>query len=292
MTLSKNEQIGMYVIVFLVVVVAGFFIFVKPERDLIPGNKATLAAKEAEFDEKERRLGDPAFNRIGQDIVDAYKDGAGAALDFYNQEFLDFEADRLIQGILKDITNPLNADEPYEFLLDNLDVNRLSTGPLSLTLYKPTIINYPIKDKARVSVGASTITEDGRMSLDDMKRMMAAASRNQALDYYETNRKDPAIAGDVVVAMREFLALHPEVVATQIVSFDVPLNQAEQYALSMHVFEMEKATHIRTITAEKEVVEGDTAGRTMHKVMMVFHIVEPMEEPNDEPFTYLKFPVA
>jgi hypothetical protein len=338
MTLSKNEQIMVYVVFFLVIAVAGLFVIILPARDNIAVNRGVLEQRQGVLDDYERRLGDDAFTQIGIDIMAAYRDGVGASEFFYEDEMSSYEADRLIRGILAEISNPANETGTLQFLPDNLRVNALSTHSLAANVFLPFDISYNIKELARIGTaddyasgdseegggGESTegegseegggadpglVAESG-MPLSDMRRFMTAASRGQALNFYNDNKDDSAMIANLITTMRLFLARETETVLAQTVSFEIPLTEEEAFAISMHVFELPNATYIRIMTRDEDEVSGGGAAppvadggdeeapaptptpggsRMLYTIEVVFLIVEPMQEPNSDDFTFLTF---
>ncbi|MCL1832522.1 MAG: hypothetical protein FWG45_06410, partial [Oscillospiraceae bacterium] len=140
MNLSKNEQIALFIVVFLVVGVAGFFIFLRPAISKLGPNLIALVEKQNELDELEELYGDAAFTAVGQQIMDAYNSGVDASKTFHEEEYPDYEVDRLIKSILAEVKDPELEDLP----LDNLLIYRLSTNSLQLSLYTPNEVMYPI----------------------------------------------------------------------------------------------------------------------------------------------------
>jgi hypothetical protein len=300
-----------------VVAIAGGIIFVRPAIVQVGPNILALAEKQAEYDKFVEDYGDAAFKKIGTDIMTAHERVVDASKAFHEVEYRDFEVDRLVREILSDVDSPEIANLP----LNNLLIYRVGTSPLALSLHTPNEVAYPIKDLATIEASDLKQVEEGG-TLESMQRRLAGASRNQAMRLYlEWIADTDYDNADVVVAMREFLSGEQEAVATQIVKFMIPLNQTEADALSMHVFGLELATHIRSMergdsfggsnAVAGAVADGDDdaggddtdgdgggasvpnipdpSGRFMYTVEMVFYIVEPMQEPSDEDFKYLSF---
>jgi hypothetical protein len=328
MALSRNEQIALFVVVFLVVTLAGFFLFILPAWNEIEPEREKLEQKQKEYTDAQADLGTEAFAKVAADIMDAYRIGVSASEVFYEDEFTDYEADRLVRAVLAGVENeergiPALANLP----LDNLTINRLATSPLALNLFTPANVVYNIKDLATIG----QLEREGEeapsgTSFSAMQRQLAGANRTRGLQLY---REWLASAEhnnmDVVRAMKHFLATQNTVVLAQVVSFDIPLDLAEANALSMHVFNLPNATYIRSMRRGNAVggqvmgvslneVAGETAddpttdepttddpppvanvpppedGTFMYTIEMLFYIVETMQEPSDEGFEFLSFP--
>jgi hypothetical protein len=324
MTLSRNEQLALFVVVFLVVTVAGFFFFVLPQINEIETNTAIRDAKKAEQEELERTLGDHAFVRIGEDIWAAYQGGKGASAVFYDEEFNSFSADRLIQGILKEVLDPTsddpeNEENRLEFLLDNLKVDNLGTAPLDLALIKPTEHGYNIKSMARIAGFDVPVSGEGGMSLEEMQRYFEAAARNTAMDewFRAEGRVSPWVEemwsrndiSDLVDSLRWYLDGDSESILGQVVRFTGDFTQEQIYALSMHIFgliddEEYGATYLRLLDRSDSLGSRDrlppeltfpeepagSIGAREYEFEIVFYIAEPMQTPDGSRFRWLKFP--
>jgi hypothetical protein len=312
MTLSKNEQIALFIVCFLVIAVAGFFVFVNPALRQMGENAVRLVEKQAEFDKLTEDYGDPAFAKIGRDIMAAYERGVTASEGFHEREYRDFEADRLIKEILAGVEE-LPA-------LNNLLIQRAGTSSLDLTLHTPHVVSYNIKELATIEGSDVDNAEAG--TLEFMRRRMAGASRNQALNYYKDWIEDSDYNNDdVVTAMREFLSNESEGVGSLTVNFAIEMTQEEADKLSMHVLGLSDATYIISMIRGEQPVSNnavagdsvdaddldggddtagdggggggsatiDPGGRFIFAVEMVFYIVQRMDEPDGDAFEFLKF---
>ncbi|MCL2070614.1 MAG: hypothetical protein FWH07_00055 [Oscillospiraceae bacterium] len=312
MALSKNEQIALYVVIFLVIAVAGGILFLMPEYNKIEENRNMLNTRKAEYARLEEELGLEKFENVEKSIIAAYEDGRGASAAFYDNEMSSYEADRLIRDVLRGVNLDTN----------NLVVNPLTTHSLVMSIFRDIDITYGIKDMATIGSAEDMVSEGGDVvaetsaegetvaeptattapvsaavpdedagDLDAMMAFMMNAPRVQALDFFEQNITNQARAAYVVTAMREFLANESETVAVQSVRFEMLMTRQEAFALSMHVYNLNNASYITsmtnqefnsssTVNADGEVVAADGGGRRVYTVDMMFFIVEPMEEPN------------
>jgi len=330
MALSKNEQIALFIVVFLLIAVAGFFIFINPAMQQIKPNQEALEAKQKELADLETEFGTEAFEAVGRGIMDNYAAGKDASLGFHNEvtlapygitrtEFRDYEADRLIRGLL--------AEENLS--PENLNILRLNPSSLSVNLFTPSNISYSIKELARVIATVERLAQNDPIYMN--RTMAQATSRRNALDTFNgwlnnTGANGQPVVGadgqplsfdnqDAVKALLRFLATTNETVAAQTITFTLPMTEAQADSLSMRVFERELATYIRTLTkgdpvsaddytpAEVDIdVEGEEApppppppssdeeGLFVYTVEILFYVVEPMESPNQEDFEFVVFP--
>ncbi|MCL1902896.1 MAG: hypothetical protein FWF94_00575 [Oscillospiraceae bacterium] len=324
MTLSRNEQIAVFILIFIIVAAAGVILFIWPQYNSIKDNKALLDSKKAEFVRLEDELGFSKFEKMEKEIVEAYEDGRDVSENFYEEELTAYNADRLVRDVLQGVG--LNTD--------NLIVNQLSTHSLMLSIFRDTDISYPIKDLATIgnaddvsaaSNDAEASGEEGENNADnenndndeaaaaepaaapapvavapsddddaDLEAMVAYlmnAPRVGALDYYEQNMANPAKAVYVVTAMREFLSNESETVAMQSVQFEIPLTKEEAFALSMYVYNLPNASYITSIT-HRELdgttnADGEVVNTAGGKRLYTVNMMFFIVEPMEEPnFTY------
>jgi hypothetical protein len=318
MTLSRNEQIALYILIFLVISIAGLFIFLLPANKKIGENNEILAARRAALEKYEKDLGLAAFEQVEKDIFDAYEAGKDSANNFHNEEYLNFQADRMIQGILADAG----------LSTSNMKINDLTTYNLALTIFRPTDILYDIKEAATIGTADGVPVpappaadgEDGEgtdaatapapaptADISEMKRILAGASRRQALTEYEramesvrNGESGNITALDVAAAMREYLSTQTETVLARSVSFEIPITREELEMLSQHIFELELATYVLRVSYKELPNTGGSAppaadgdddapppptpqgggDRKLFDIEVMFLIAEPMNEPS------------
>lgn len=135
MRLSKQERIAAIVVVVLIVIAAGVFLFIKPNIETIIETKATLASKEQEYND--------AVNKAAQkgplrdSILEAYNQGKNMADRFY-PELAHYEADIKFREFLTSCE--------ANVLVEDLDVTPAGTESISPTLYVPPEVQYALKD--------------------------------------------------------------------------------------------------------------------------------------------------
>jgi hypothetical protein len=319
MTLSKNEQIALFIVVFLVIAVAGLFIFLLPAIEDIEPNRSALAEREAELERLNTTLGDAAFTRVGEEIVAAYNRGKGAADSFRTRELRDFEADRIVRDLL----------EQVELYTDDITINRLSTSVLQFNVMPPTGIPYRIRELATIGRPDGYIAEGDTVT--PLRRQLVGASRERAMYLYKCwlnrcpnectrfNADTPRPAPeDVVAAMRHYLDTQSETILAQVVTFEAAMDMAERDELSMLVFNLPHATHIRAMKrgdpyegpsrtaiagatidddddddnnddGDETPVLREAGGQYVYSVEILFYIVEPLQTPNSDGFHFLSF---
>ena len=147
MKLSKQERIAAIVVVVLIILVAGVFLFIKPRIETINTTKETLAVKEREYNDAVAKAG--RKDQLREDILAAYDKGKNLA-DMFFPELSAYEADYELHEFLS--TAKANV------LIEDLEVAAPTTAGLSTTLVAPPEVQYALKDY--VNQGGSTEITD------------------------------------------------------------------------------------------------------------------------------------
>jgi hypothetical protein len=293
MTLGKNEQIVLFVVVFLVIAVAGFFIFLWPEYNKISANRAVFNQRQAQFNSSSEELGLDKFQEKEAEILAAYENGKDVSEAFYSSASENYDVDRLVRSILGDIDLDIN----------NLTINPLRNFPLTLTVFRPEGVVDELSRMAQIGAADDEEGEGegegdaagepvGEASYDDgdsgilarvpedindvdaLVGFMTGANRNEVLDFFEENEKTE----DVIAAMREFLDDKTQAVLSQTVQFDIMLTDSEAFELSMHIYRLTESTYISSM-----LIGGDTdasGGRRSRTIEMKFFVVNPLDTPD------------
>ena len=136
MRLSKQERIAAIVVLVLVILVAGVFLFIKPNIETIMATKETLSIKEREYNDAVAKVA--TKGQLREDILTAYDKGKNMA-DMFFPELADYQADFEFQEFL--------ATSKANVLIETLEeVTPPSTAGLSATLYIPPNVQYALKD--------------------------------------------------------------------------------------------------------------------------------------------------
>ena len=135
MKLSKQERIAAIVVLVLVILVAGVFLFVKPNIETIMSTKATLADKEREYNEAVDKAA--TKGQLRTDILNAYDRGKNMA-DMFFPELSAYEADYALQEFLDSCK--------ANVLIEALEVGSPRTSTLSTNVFTPPSIQYALKD--------------------------------------------------------------------------------------------------------------------------------------------------
>jgi hypothetical protein len=252
MTLSKNEQLALFIVLVLVILVAGLFIFLLPEYKKIDVNEQTLKTKQDELAAVKEELHPDKEKALIENIKTAYAEGDKISQVFY-EEMTHYEADRLIRKLLAETPDPNNG-ELLGLDPGDMKIEKLTTHTLAINIFDEDEVGYDIKSKSVIDTSAlndgtvSSEEEDtefnssGSMDLEELILLMSNMTRNQGLNYYNENKGK--LDNKLMTAMREFLAGESETVAIQTVEITTPLTREEMDALSVYLLNQEQATFI------------------------------------------------
>lgn len=159
MKLSKQERIGLMIIIAVVILALGGFLMVKPKIEESIRNKETMETKQKEFDEKKAKA--DTKDSLRQQIMDAYEEGAHTA-DMFFSEMDGYEVDDMFREFLENRTytkpGDTEAQDKAKVLIEELKISELGTETLtpSFTTIEP--ISYPLKQFA--TQGGVTLSEE------------------------------------------------------------------------------------------------------------------------------------
>ena len=136
MRLSKQERIAAIVVLVLVILVAGVFLFIKPNIETIMATRETLSIKEREYNDAVNKVA--TKGQLREDILTAYDKGKNMA-DMFFPELADYQADFELQEFL--------ATSKANVLIETLEeITPPATAGLSATLYVPANVQYALKE--------------------------------------------------------------------------------------------------------------------------------------------------
>lgn len=160
MRLSKQERIGALIILAIVILALGAFVFIKPKFEDIGSAAQTLEAKRAELQadktKQERKKG------LREEIEAAYKQGEHLA-DMFFPELTAYEADEAFRAFLAQCGLPIVVEE--------LMVSEPTTATLSVSFYTPSEVTYDLK----------SYVSQGRVNTDDDPNAVRMAALRMAL---------------------------------------------------------------------------------------------------------------
>ncbi len=135
MKLSKQEQIAAIIVIMLIIVVAGVFLFIKPNIETINTTQATLDAKKQEYDAavtKQARK-----EPLKEEILAAYDTGKNLA-DMFFPELKTYELDNEVRAFLEQCE--------AEIVVEEITVSAPGTAGLSTSMFVPPQVQYALKD--------------------------------------------------------------------------------------------------------------------------------------------------
>lgn len=150
MKLSKQERIAAIVVLVLVILVAGVFLFIKPNIETIMSTKETLASKEREYNEDVDKAA--TKDQLKADILAAYDKGKNTA-DMFFPELSSYQADYEFRAFLETCKSHV--------MVESIDVSAPQTASLSTSVFVPAEVEYALKEY--VNQGASSEITDPRL---------------------------------------------------------------------------------------------------------------------------------
>lgn len=150
MKLSKQERIAAIVVVVLIVLVAGVFLFIKPNIETISATKATLAAKEKEYNDAVAKAAKK--DGLKTQILEAYDKGKNLA-DMFFPELAAYESDNEFREFLSTCESNV--------MVESLKVSNPSTANLSTSIFTSPEVQYALKEY--VNQGGSDEVTDPRL---------------------------------------------------------------------------------------------------------------------------------
>ena len=184
MKISKQEQI--LIVVFLVAAIlgVGIFVFVLPNFNTIGTNNKQLAAVQSESQELDVHLQHAAT--IDGEITDAYNEGKDLANKFFD-DLTEYEADEIMR---KFIAKGKNST------IEGLSISPFSTQALSVSVFAPTEVSYPLKDFANTVVETPEDAQIDLSKLTTRERIMYAKQLQSAL----LAASEPVSVGSITVS--------------------------------------------------------------------------------------------
>ena len=135
MKLTKQERIAAIVIVILIILVAGVFLFIKPNIETIIETQTNLKAKEQEYNDDVKKVA--RKDELKDQIIDAYDKGKNMA-DMFFPELAAYEADNEFRAFLSQCK--------ANVLVEDLQVTEPTTAELATNIFIPTQVQYALKD--------------------------------------------------------------------------------------------------------------------------------------------------
>ena len=183
MKISKQERILIVVFLVAAIVGVGIFVFILPNFNKIGDNNKQLASVKQQYQEILTKL--EHESTIDTEISQAYEDGKNLADKFFN-DLTEYEADEIMRKFIakgKDIT------------IDGLSISPFSTEALSVSVFAPTEVTYPLKDFANTVV--ETPDKETDFSKLSTRELVMYAKKLQATLLAAS---DPVTVGSITVS--------------------------------------------------------------------------------------------
>jgi hypothetical protein len=183
MKISKQERILIVVFLVAAIIGVGVFVFVLPNFNKIGANNKQLATAKQEYSNVLSQL--EHESTIDTEISQAYEEGKNLAETFYS-DLTEYEADEIMRQFIakgKNIT------------VDGLNVSPFTTQSLSVSVFTPTEVTYPLKDFANTVVEQPDVTTD-ISSMSTRELVMYAKQVTATL----LAASDPVTVGSITVS--------------------------------------------------------------------------------------------
>ncbi len=184
MKISKQERILIVVFLVAAIIGVGIFVFILPNFNKIGENNKKLTSVKAEYSDILTKL--EHETTIDTEISQAYEDGKNLADKFFN-DLTEYEADEIMRKFIsqgKDIT------------IDGLTISPFSTQALSVSVFTPTVVTYPLKDFANTVVETPSDTQTDLSKLTPRELVMYAKKLQATL----LAASEPVTVGSVTVS--------------------------------------------------------------------------------------------
>ena len=180
MKLSKQERIGLMIIIAVVILALGAFLMVKPKIEEMNRNKETMETKQKDYDEKKAKA--DTKDDLRKQIEAAYEKGEDTA-DMFFSEMDGYEVDDMFREFLenREYTKPDNEkpEEQSKILVEELQISALDTETLSPSFLEIRPISYPLKQFA--TQGGVTLSKEEQAEQLRKAALQAALGGDQTI---------------------------------------------------------------------------------------------------------------
>lgn len=263
MKISKQERILIVVFLVAAIIGVGIFVFVLPNFNKISANNKQLAAAKQEYSDILSQL--EHESTIDTEISQAYEEGKNLAETFYD-DLTEYEADEIMRQFIakgKNIT------------VEGLTVSPFSTQSLSVSVFTPTEVTYPLKDFANTVVEQPDVTKD--VSSMSTRELVMYAKQVTATVLAAS---DPVTVGSITVSFTahsdKLQNLHDFVDLLYDGVYNDKLTGADGKALS-------KATYLSSVEyqMEENTNSGDSSAASDFQmdISVSFLCIQPVADP-------------
>lgn len=163
MKLNYRDKVILGVLLALVLLIAGFFLLIKPKNEEIKSDKASLADLQKQRDEVDGKIAE--IPGIKDDITKAYNDASALAGDFvdYNSIYNARKVDQYMQKFAED----------NEVKVSTLAAGDLSTGTLDYYYFTPTIVGEDILTQSDINGSQQKLINEEKAESDSLSERTA-----------------------------------------------------------------------------------------------------------------------
>lgn len=164
MKLSKQERIATIVILIIVILAVGIFVFIKPAFEKMSTTQTNLDNKKAEYNTIIEKRG--RKDALKQQIQDTYKDGEHMA-DMFFPELTSYQADEALRTFL--------AQCKANVVVEEVTVEEPTTSTLSPYFYVAEEVVYELKSYANQGVSADEAAQKRKDRLAKLQTALGGA---------------------------------------------------------------------------------------------------------------------
>lgn len=194
MKLSKQERIGLLIIIAVVILALGGFLIFKPKVESSIASKKAMQEKQKEFNEKNEEAA--KMEPLKQQILEAYDRGSHMA-DMFFTEMKPYETDDMFREFLENrsYTKPGNnsPEKKAEVLIEELTISEPEVVELEPIFREASSTNYPLKEFA--TQGSSDVSPAAARNA----LLQAALGGTQQLSATTINLTISAISQDELI---------------------------------------------------------------------------------------------
>lgn len=178
MKLSKQERIGLMIIMAVVIISLGGFLMFKPKLEEMNRNKQTVETKQKDYDEKKAKA--DTKDPLRKQIEAAYEKGEDTA-DMFFSEMDGYEVDDMFREFLKNrkYVKDNKAQEQAKIMIEELKIGDLDTETLSPSFLQIRPITYPLKQFA--TQGGVTLSKEEQAEQLRKAALQAALGGDQTI---------------------------------------------------------------------------------------------------------------
>ena len=195
MKLSKQERIGLMIIVAVVILALGAFLMVKPKAEEMGHSKETMEATKKEYEEKSAKA--DTKEPLREQILSAYEEGVQKA-DMFFEEMRPYEVEDMFREFLENRSyiksGNTTPEDKANVLVEDLKVSDPITQSLVPSFPETEGITYPLKEFA--TQGGVTLSEEEQAMLARKMTLQGILGEGQTIGATTVSYTAKAISQD------------------------------------------------------------------------------------------------